>query len=198
MSEVGAGTMGMRSPGPDRNGAPGFAENEPAGRWTPDRIALRQRIEAHPFQAAQTLSFTRRLARDHGWSMGFATGAVREYGRFCFLAVVSATPVTPSEEVDEVWHMHLTYSRDYWDVWCGQVLGVRLHHDPTQGGPAEQTRFVLHYARTLAEYETFFGPPPEVYWPGTRQRFQRRPRYQVLDTAKWLAVRRPSLRWGRR
>lgn len=51
----------------------------------------------------------------------------------CFLSVVSDTPVTPSQDVDEVWHVHLTYLRDYWDVWCGRVLQRRLHHDPTEG-----------------------------------------------------------------
>lgn len=81
--------------------------------WTPALAALLRRIEAHPFDPGHPLGFTRRLARDHGWTLGFARGAVREYGRFCFLALSGAGPVTPSEEVDEVWHLHLAYSRDY-------------------------------------------------------------------------------------
>ncbi len=157
--------------------------------WTGELLALRERIEAHCFDREHALSFVGRLARDHGWSLGFAHGAVREYGRFCFLAVASATPMTPSEEVDEVWHLHLTYSRDYWERWCGEVLQRKLHHDPTEGGAVEQRRFRVQYAQTLAFYETFFGPPPEVYWPGTAERFGR-PRYRVVDTGRWFVLRR--------
>ncbi len=156
--------------------------------WTPQWVALRERIEAHPFDPAHPLSLARRLARDHRWRPDFATGAIREYGRFCFLAVVSPTSVTPSEEVDEVWHLHLTYSRDYWDVWCPDVLRAALHHDPTQGGPAEQRRFREQYAETLAGYERFFGPPPAAFWPGTHDRFRATPRFRIVDTRRRLAL----------
>ena len=167
--------------------------------WTPAWRDLLTRIERHSFGPGDTLGFTRRLARDHGWAPAFAQSAVREYGRFCFLAVATPGPVTPSEEVDEVWHLHLTYSRDYWAVWCGQVLRTDLHHDPTKGGPAEQRRFRAQYAQTLAAYETFFGPPPPLFWPATHQRFAARPRFRVLDTRRAWLLPRPGalLRRGR-
>lgn len=165
--------------------------------WTADRQALWQRIQAHPFDPDVDLSFTRRLARDRDWASAFARGAVREYARFCFLAVTSPTPVTPSEEVDEVWHLHLTYTRDYWDTWCRTVLQMPLHHDPTRGGPAEQRRFRAQYAATLALYERFFGSPPEAFWPATHRRFRSRPRYRVLDSDCFIAIMRPGA-WLRR
>lgn len=166
---------------------------EPAVR-NADEQALWARIEAHPFErAGHVLDFTRRLARDHNWSLDFARGAVREYRRFCFLAMVSGIPVTPSEQVDEVWHQHLTYSRDYWDVWCGQVLQGRLHHDPTAGGPAEQSRFREQYAETLARYEAYFGPLDILFWPATHRRFRQRPRYRFVDTDRVYILPRPSL-----
>ena len=89
--------------------------------------ALWARIAAHPFEDARALDFTGRLAADMGWSRAQAKGAVEEYRRFCFLAVTGTEPATPSEEVDAVWHLHLTYSRDYWSVWCPQVLERPLH-----------------------------------------------------------------------
>ncbi len=151
--------------------------------WTDAHTALWRRIAEHPFGAPdQALDFTRRLARDKGWSAVFTTGAIAEYRRFAFLCVVSPTPMTPSEEVDEVWHQHLIYSRDYWDVWCPTVLGARLHHDPTRGGPAQQAHFRAQYATTLATYETWFGPPPEAYWPATHRRFRTIPRFRTIDT----------------
>ena len=132
--------------------------------WTACHRALWQRIEGHSFEPGHALNFTQRLARDRAWPIGFARAAVGEYARFCFLAVVLPTPVTPSEEVDEVWHLHLTYSRDYWDTWCGKVLQAPLHHDPTPGSLAAARRCRLQYAATLAAYEGFFGPPPAAFW----------------------------------
>jgi hypothetical protein len=159
--------------------------------WTPGLRDLWQRIECYDFDPAVDLSFTRRLARERTWSLPFARTAIREYRRFCFLAVALATPATPSEDVDEVWHLHLTYSREYWGVWCGQVLGAPLHHDPTRGGPAETNRFRTQYAATLAAYQRFFGPPDATIWPATHRRFRSMPRFRSVDRDRWFVVPRP-------
>jgi hypothetical protein len=165
-----------------------------------NRHTLWARIAAHSFEPDQPLHFTARLARDHGWPLKFARGAVAEYRKFCFLAVTAGEPMTPSEEVDEVWHLHLAYSRDYWDVWCAEILRAPLHHDPTAGGAAAQQRYRLQYARTLLRYEAQFGPPPERFWPATHERFRRRPRYRMLDSDRAVALPLPPClsRWRRR
>ena len=142
--------------------------------WTPERADLWRRIEQHDFEPDTPLPFTRRLARDHGWSLESARAAVQAYRRFCFLAVVSPTPVTPSEVVDEVWHQHLTYSRDYWLVWCPERLQMSLHHDPTPGGAEAQRTYRRQYAQTLRLHERYFGPPSPELWPATHVRFGRR------------------------
>lgn len=159
--------------------------------WTGPRRELWHRIDAHDFESAIDLNFTRRLARDKNWTLDFTRRAIAEYRKFCFLAVACPEPATPSEEVDEVWHQHLTYTRDYWDVWCGRVLRAKLHHDPTLGGPDEQRRFRGQYAATLARYEDFFGPSPQIYWPATHLRFGSCPRYQTFDTRRHLLLRNP-------
>jgi hypothetical protein len=164
--------------------------------WTPAREALWQRIAQHDFEPDTPLNFTRRLARDHGWSLAEARAAVDAYRRFCFLAIVSPTPVTPSEIVDEVWHQHLVYSRDYWTIWCGERLQAPLHHDPTPGGAVAQTTYRRQYAETLALHERFFGPPSESLWPATHLRFAR-PRYHVADRNRWLVMPR-LIAWIRR
>jgi hypothetical protein len=164
--------------------------------WTPARQALWRRLERHDFEPETPLNFTRRLARDHGWSLEDARAAVEAYRRFCFLAIVSPTPVTPSEMVDEVWHQHLIYSRDYWTIWCAEALQAPLHHDPTPGGPEAQTVYRRQYAETLALHERFFGSPSPQLWPATHLRFSR-PRYHVTDRNRWLIVARPTA-WIRR
>jgi hypothetical protein len=104
--------------------------------------------------------------------------------------------VTPSEVVDEVWHQHLIYSRDYWDRWCGEILQAPLHHDPTPGGPEAQAIYRRQYAETLALHERFFGPPGEALWPASHLRFAG-PRYHMTDRNRWLIMPKP-VTWIRR
>lgn len=116
------------------------------------------------------LSFTQRLARENGWSAAHAARVFEEYRRFLYLAVTAPHPVTPSDAVDQAWHLHLTYTRDYWERLCPEVLGRALHHGPTKGGHAEGTRFFEQYALTLRSYEAAFGPAPADIWPDARRR----------------------------
>ena len=119
-----------------------------------------------------TLTFTRRLARENGWSVGYASRVVAEYKRFVYLAITAGHEVTPSDEVDQAWHLHLTYTRSYWDGLCGDVLGRPLHHGPTKGGEVEGERFERQYEETLASYRQAFGEePPSDIWPPASVRF---------------------------
>lgn len=113
-----------------------------------------------------TLSFANRLARENGWRPAYAARVIEEYKRFVFLAVTGGQEVTPSDAVDQAWHLHLTYTRDYWDRFCPEVLGCPLHHGPTAGGGGERQRHFEQYAATLRTYEAAFGSPaPADLWP---------------------------------
>lgn len=142
------------------------------------------------------LSFTRRLARENGWSLGLARRVVEEYRRFIFLALRAGHPVTPSEAVDQAWHLHLVYTRSYWEDLCGGVLGRALHHGPTRGGEAEAAKFEDWYGRTQASYEIWFGSqPPQDLWPGARERFDPGARWQRVNAgAHWLVPKRAVTR----
>ncbi|MBX7481027.1 glycine-rich domain-containing protein [Qipengyuania qiaonensis] len=134
---------------------------------------LWQRLAAHEIGPSDaSLTFAQRLARENRWSHAFTARVLREYKRFCYLAVATGHEVTPSDAVDQAWHLHLTYSRDYWEHFCPEVLGAPLHHGPTAGGQAERTRYYDQYAATLKSYEQMFGePPPADIWPTARRRF---------------------------
>jgi hypothetical protein len=120
------------------------------------------------------LSFAERLARENGWSAARTARVMEEYRRFCFLAAIADHPVTPSDAVDQAWHLHLTYTRDYWERFCPDILGRALHHGPTAGGQGERHRFFAQYADTLASYEQAFGAsPPADIWPAAAQRLGR-------------------------
>jgi hypothetical protein len=120
------------------------------------------RIEAE----GSPLTFVDKLAREEGWSRARAAAVAGEYRRFLYLAATSPNPVTPSQDVDRAWHLHLTYSRHYWDVLCGKILGKPLHHDPGDGSVADAAGHREQYRATLALYrDTFASPAPAAIWP---------------------------------
>lgn len=172
-----------------------MTQQSQADSWVEDLFELWRRIERHDFEPDQPLNFTRRLVNHTGWTLDTARAVIGEYRRFCFLAAATSEPVTPSEEVDEVWHFHLTYTSDYWDVWCRTVLHRSFHHHPTRGYADQDSGFRAHYATTLARYERFFGPPPAEYWPPTHVRFSKASRFRAIDLQRWFVLPRPSMLW---
>lgn len=140
------------------------------------------------------LSFAARLGRENGWTRDYAEAVIEEYRRFLYLAATSGRPVTPSEDVDQAWHLHLGYTRHYWDVLCAQILGRALHHEPTQGGRDEAARYLAQYEATLCLYrQTFGAAAPADLWPNAGTRFAARP--QWVDRARYWPV--PKALFGR-
>lgn len=155
------------------------------------------RLMALDFDAADAaLPFSARLARDNGWSPAFAARAIEEYRKFCFLAVHAGHPVTPSDEVDQVWHLHLTYSRHYWDALCRDTLERPLHHGPTQGGEAEHRKFHDWYEATLTSYRRYFGEPPNDFWPAASERFHEHNDFVRVNRRHVLTLDRAWLKRG--
>jgi len=138
--------------------------------------------------------FTDRLARENGWSKHFANRATTEYKKFVYIAAVSRTAVTPSDIVDQVWHLHLTFTRSYWDGMCIGVLGKPLHHGPTKGGANEDTKYRSQYEATRALYRAEFGTqPPTEFWPPEEARFASAPHQRWVDTRTHVVFRKPKL-----
>lgn len=141
------------------------------------------------------LTFTARLARENGWTEAHSERVFDEYRRFCFLAATSDAELTPSDAVDQAWHLHLTYTRDYWDRYCPEVLGRPLHHGPTAGGGGERSRFFDQYARTLHCYEEVFGvAPPGDIWPNAARRLIDDPRARRVHPRDGVVLSRTVLR----
>jgi hypothetical protein len=156
------------------------------------QAALFDRIQAFSLDKPDArISFSQRLAKDNGWSLQFAQQAIEEYKKFAFLAIVAGHPVTPSDQVDQVWHLHLTYTRSYWDDFCAQVLQTPLHHEPTIGGEAENQKFDDWYNKTLESYERFFGiKPPLAIWPTPQDRFGRDLHFVRVNTQRsWVLAK---------
>ncbi len=152
---------------------------------THEQEALWQRIRDHRIDAPNaSLPYSARLARERGWTPVYAARVVEEYRRFAFLAVASGHGATPSKAVDEAWHLHLLYTRDYWEEFCPKALGRPLHHHPADGGTEDDAKYEGWYRDTLASYERLFGEsPPEDVWPRTDA-----PRRQGRLRLAWLAL----------
>lgn len=139
-------------------------------------------------------SFAARLCHEHRWSLGFSERAIVEYKRFLALTSLAGHPVCPSEQVDQVWHQHLVYTRSYWDRLCRDVLRRPLHHAPTAGGPAEHQKHVAMYEQTLASYRRLFGEPPVELWPPSAQRFGKDVHAARINTVDHFILDKAALR----
>lgn len=140
-------------------------------------LVLWTRIQSFELEKADSaLPFSARLARENSWTPDFSRRVCDEYKKFIYLACISSDFVTPSAEVDQAWHLHLAYTRSYWQDFCRDTLRRDLHHTPTDGGPEEDEKFRAAYSRTLELYKNEFGEiPPADIWPPIEQRFARPP-----------------------
>ncbi len=143
------------------------------------------------------LPFSRRLARENSWGQRHTIRVIQEYRRFLFLAMTAGHPVTPSVEVDQAWHLHLTYTRSYWDELCPKVLCGPLHHQPTKGGNKEGAKFQDWYARTLQSYQAAFGvAPPADIWPAPAVRLAAGSRIRQVSSRTHWVIRKPAVGGG--
>jgi len=157
----------------------------------PEHSKLYEKIQAFQLnKRGAECPFAARLANDHGWSRAYAERVIEEYKKFVFLKKAAEHPVCPSDQVDQAWHLHLTFTQSYWSEFCPDVLGGPLHHTPSQGGPDERQKYWIWYTRTLASYRALFDvePPPDI-WPAPHIRFGGKV-YRRVETGRYFLVPR--------
>jgi len=124
---------------------------------------LWEQIESFPLDNPdQPFPFSARLAQEQNWTIQFAQRVIREYRKFLLLTTMQF--VVPAKAVDEVWHLHLIYTRSYWDELCKKVLRRKLHHSPGDGSSSGTNNLQHKYIETLQLYLRFFGHPPADIW----------------------------------
>lgn len=157
-----------------------------------DYLALAARIEAFELDEPGVVdTFSRRLARENGWSAAYTGRVVREYKRFLTLAATTSQVVSPSEQVDQAWHLHVLHAARY-RRFCSEVLGRRLDHGPSDGGSAERAHFARAYEQTLTSYRERFGePPPSDVWPNVQRRFGVDLAVRRVNIADHWVLRKP-------
>jgi len=139
------------------------------------------------------LTFSMRLSRENGWTHNYTQRVIDEYKKFIFLCCISPTAVTPSDPVDQAWHLHLTYTKSYWNNLCRDALGREIHHNPTKGGKEEQEKFSGLYKGLHEIYTEYFGHhPPADIWHDNRTRFTDID-YQRVNLAQNWIIKKPSV-----
>jgi hypothetical protein len=151
-----------------RGSVPSFGREAPPElerrQFDRDLWARLQTMEIDPPDAKT--QFRHRLRQYNKWTDDFAARVTYEYRRFLYLAARAGHPVTPSDTVDQAWHLHLIYTRHYWEELCGKILGLQLHHEPSAGGTVESNKFERQYKQTIESYKAAFGEaPPADVWP---------------------------------
>lgn len=163
----------------------------------------KQKQEQHTWETLQNLQiddpasefkFSDRLARENSWTKKFSLQVIEEYKKFVFLAKHADHPVTPSLEVDEAWHLHMIYTRSYWNEMCKEI-DYQLHHGPTKGGKVEKDKYTNWYNKTLESYRKYFGEPPINIWPDSVIRFAPA-RITKIDKTKYFLFRKPQFKFS--
>ncbi|MFN6517928.1 MAG: TIGR04222 domain-containing membrane protein [Nostoc sp. CreGUA01] len=161
------------------------------------QAALYQRLQDFELDdPTHEFGFTRHLMKNQGWTLTYAQRAIAEYKKFAFLTVVANHYVVPSDQVDQVWHAHVLLTQSYWEEFCPQVLGKKLHHHPARGGRTERAEFHHFYAQTITSYRYFFGSPPADIWSPPDVRFGAELKMQRVNLSEhWVIPKRlPQLR----
>lgn len=133
---------------------------------TQQHLELWQRIASFKIDDPNAeFPFSKKLAQENNWDTDFTLRVIAEYKKFVFLCATLPEGASPSTIVDEAWHLHLTYTKNYWEDFCPNVLGFSLHHHPSKGGINETQKHKDWYQKTLENYIAIFEEiPPTDIW----------------------------------
>ena len=139
-------------------------------------------------------NFSQRLARDNNWTLEFSKSVIIEYKKFLYLCCVDYGEVTPSDAVDQAWHLHLTYTKSYWIDLCKNTLNKQVHHNPTKGGKSEDKRYSNDYDLVQESYIKEFGnKPPKEIWPSNEDRFTDI-NFKRINLSNYWLIRKPRIK----
>jgi hypothetical protein len=80
------------------------------------------------------------------------------------MAACAGAMISPSEQVDQVWHLHMTYTYEYRE-FCKKILKKEYIHNPSSGGKDDKKKFDEIYISTLDFYkEVFMMDAPTHIW----------------------------------
>jgi hypothetical protein len=124
-----------------------------------EHSSLWRSIQQFPLDDANAaITFSGKLSAKQNWSPAFTERVVEEYRKFIFLCCISPNGASPSQAVDEAWHLHLTYTKSYWIDLCKNTLNKDIHHHPT---------FIITHRREAMRKITNTTIGMQLRWPCT-------------------------------
>jgi hypothetical protein len=110
-------------------------------------------------------SFLFKLANENVWTIEFSELVYHEYLRFIYLCALSEDMLVPSKVIDQVWHLHLSYTNSYWIEMCEGIFDKNIYHVPSDGSECDRRKLFESYQSTLHLYrEVFDEEPPSNIW----------------------------------
>ena len=107
--------------------------------------ALWGKIESLNFQLIAD-----RMIVKHGWTIERTTSAIDNYRRFLYLCKILGEPITPTTEVDAIWHEHILHTNKYVADYQ-RIFGDYLHHFPTPAKwQVEETNAITTFKHDFA------------------------------------------------
>jgi hypothetical protein len=134
-------------------------------KWTHESLLLMEKINNHFNKLCSETNYVNRLGEENNWTFTYTVRAVEEYKKFLFLFAIDKDPVSPSHPIDEAWHTHILYTKNYFNE-LSTILGKTLHHEPETGRKQieEITKLKNWYKSTLERYNSYFGEEPKDIW----------------------------------
>jgi hypothetical protein len=71
-----------------------------------------------------------RMLIKHKWTQERTVTAIDGYRKYLYLTQVFQNPISPTSDVDSIWHEHILHTNKY-AIDCQKVFGKFLHHFPT-------------------------------------------------------------------
>jgi hypothetical protein len=100
-----------------------------------------------------------RVQKKHpDWNRGKVMDLIKEYKDFLYLCARDKEEHVPSAEVDEIWHEHILFTKDY-ENW-GVFLGKKIHHNPEKIG--ETKSFNVGFQKTQQKLKTVSVSKPKA------------------------------------
>lgn len=118
--------------------------------------------------------FVERLMKEQNWNKTFALKAIEEYKKFLYLMAIAKEEISPSLIIDEVWHLHLLYTKSYWHKMCRDIIKREIHHGPGTGKKSHDVKYVDLYLKTKQKYKTEFGHFPNEIWEAKNMNWFKR------------------------
>ena len=106
------------------------------------------------YKVIESLDFTfleERMKRKFDWSDQRTKNAIRRYIQYLYIVSVEDNPVSPTKDVDEVWHQHILHTRLY-EEHCQKIYGKMLHHQPFSSNELSKKTETVHLSEIGPKY----------------------------------------------